>query len=49
MREEAVKELLAKAKAEWSVIQRLIDEHLIKEIEYQGKKFYLRRLKTDYR
>ena len=44
-----MKELLAKAKAEWSVIQRLIDEHLIKEIEYQGKKFYLRRLKTDYR
>ena len=42
MREEAVRELLAKAKADWTIVQRLIDAKQLTETEYRGKKFYLR-------
>lgn len=44
MREEAVKELLAKANASWSIVDQLIKEHKLVELEYQGAKFYMRRL-----
>lgn len=43
MREEAVRELLARAHAEASTIQQLIAQDLLFEAEYENKKFYLRR------
>ena len=44
MREEAVREFLARAAADWSVIQRLIAQGCLIETEYEGRKFYMRRL-----
>jgi wyosine [tRNA(Phe)-imidazoG37] synthetase (radical SAM superfamily) len=44
MREEAVKEFLTRASSDWSVIHRLIDEGKLIELEYEGKKFYMRKL-----
>lgn len=44
LREDAVREFLAKAKADWSTIQKLIDQGHLIEAEYEGKRFYLRRL-----
>ena len=44
MREEAVREFLARAAADWSVIQRLIAQGRLIETEYEGRKFYMRRL-----
>jgi wyosine [tRNA(Phe)-imidazoG37] synthetase (radical SAM superfamily) len=43
MREEAVTALLARAKAGWSVIRKLIAADQLKETEYEGKKFYMRK------
>jgi len=44
MREEAVKEYLKKAGADWDVITDLIRKGLLIGVEYQGKNFYLRKL-----
>ena len=44
MREEAVHELLAKAGAGWELVQGLLDERRLVQTEYQGRKFYMRRL-----
>lgn len=44
MREEAVKKFLSQAKADWSTIQKLIDQEQLIETEYEGKKFYMRKL-----
>ncbi|MEA3254907.1 MAG: radical SAM protein, partial [Candidatus Altiarchaeota archaeon] len=44
MREDAVKELLTKTHTGWDVIEKLIKEKRIIEMEYQGKKFYMRKL-----
>ena len=44
MREEAVREFLARAAADWAVIQRLIAQGRLIETEYEGRKFYMRRL-----
>lgn len=44
MREEAVKEYLKKAGADWRVITDLIQRGSLIELEYQGKNFYLRKL-----
>ena len=44
MREEGVKEFLRKAKADWNIIEKLINEGKLLEVEYQGKKFYLRKM-----
>ena len=46
MREEAVKEFLRKANANWSVVERLLREGKLIELEYNGKKFYMRKLKS---
>lgn len=43
MREQAVRELLARAHAKASIIQQLIAQDLLFETEYENKKFYLRR------
>jgi wyosine [tRNA(Phe)-imidazoG37] synthetase (radical SAM superfamily) len=44
MREEAVAEFLEKAGTGWETIQHLIEKRDLAELEYQGKKFYMRRL-----
>jgi wyosine [tRNA(Phe)-imidazoG37] synthetase (radical SAM superfamily) len=45
MREEAVEEFLRKAKAGKSVIEKLLNEKMLVETEYDGNKFYLRKFK----
>lgn len=47
MREEAVQALLAKANSDWSLVQRLLDEKLLIETQYDGKIFYMRRLQKE--
>jgi wyosine [tRNA(Phe)-imidazoG37] synthetase (radical SAM superfamily) len=44
MREEAVKEYLKKAGADWHVITDLIKNGSLIELKYQGKYFYMRKL-----
>jgi len=44
MREEAVKALLKKANADWSIIERLLQEKELKELEYEGHLYYMRKL-----
>jgi wyosine [tRNA(Phe)-imidazoG37] synthetase (radical SAM superfamily) len=43
MREEAVIELLRKADTSWKVIENLIKDGSLMEVEYQGRKFYMRK------
>ena len=44
MREDAVSEFLAQARADWSVVRNLVcKDHLI-EIKYEGTRFYMRKL-----
>ncbi|MDD4986637.1 MAG: radical SAM protein [Dehalococcoidales bacterium] len=44
MREEAVIGLLEKTGDDWSVIEKLIKDGALVKLEYQGKKFYMRKL-----
>jgi wyosine [tRNA(Phe)-imidazoG37] synthetase (radical SAM superfamily) len=44
MREEAVTEFLKRADAGWETVQHLIEKHELVELEYHGRKFYMRRL-----
>lgn len=44
MRKEAVKEFLKKANADWRVIEKLLKEDKLIELEYEGNKYYMRRL-----
>ena len=44
MREEAVIELLRKSDASWMVVEKLIKDGSLMELEYQGRKFYMRKL-----
>jgi len=44
MREEAVREYLKKAGADWRVITDLIQRGSLIELKYQGKNFYMRKL-----
>ena len=43
MREDAVNEFLAKAKADWNVIETLIDQDKLIDVKYNDKKFYMRK------
>ena len=47
MREDAVREFLAKANAEWELVENLIKEDRIVAVDYEGRKFYVRKLGTD--
>lgn len=49
MREAAVREYLMRAKADWSVIQKLIAQGQLIEIEYNKKRFYMRKLHGKHR
>jgi wyosine [tRNA(Phe)-imidazoG37] synthetase (radical SAM superfamily) len=44
MKKEAVAEFLARASEDWSLINKLIAQELLREVEYQGKTFYMRRI-----
>lgn len=44
MREEAVAEFLKNAGTNWGTIQELVDNGSLLALEYQGKRFYMRRL-----
>ena len=45
MREEAVREFLTRAKADWSIVQGLIAQGQLIEMEYEEKRFYMRKLR----
>jgi len=44
MREEAVIECLKKADTDWGVIDKLIKDGSLIQLEYQGRRFYMRKL-----
>ncbi|NJE09758.1 radical SAM protein [Thermococcus sp. MAR1] len=44
MREEAVRELLRKAGADWDVVERLLRDGKLIKLEYGGRRFYMRAL-----
>jgi len=44
MRKEAVEEFLKKANTDWHVIEKLLEEDKLIELEYEGNKYYMRRL-----
>ncbi|ACS33070.1 radical SAM protein [Thermococcus gammatolerans] len=46
MREDALRELLRKANADWDVVEKLLDEGKLIELEYNGRRFYMRRLRS---
>ncbi len=46
MRQDGVETLLAKAKADWSVVSKLIERQQLIEVEHDNKKFYMRKIKT---
>jgi wyosine [tRNA(Phe)-imidazoG37] synthetase (radical SAM superfamily) len=43
MRESAVKELLDRAGTEWSLLQELLDQGRLRQVSYQGNRYYVRR------
>ena len=45
MREDAVGEFLARAGAEWLVVRQLIDRGQLVETAYEGRRFYVRKLR----
>jgi len=44
LREDALEALLARAGADWEIVRRLLGERLLVEVEYRGRRFYVRRL-----
>jgi len=44
MREDAVAEFLKRAGVGWEIVQHLIEKRDLVDLEYQGKKFYMRKL-----
>ncbi|MCA6212909.1 radical SAM protein [Thermococcus bergensis] len=46
MREDALRELLKKANAGWDIVEKLIAEGKLIALEYGGKRFYMRKLKS---
>ena len=45
MREEALSQFLDKAGCEWRLIQELLDQGMIKKVQYAGNRFYVRSIK----
>jgi len=43
MRQDGVKNFLSKSKEDWNIVKKLIDDNKLVEIEYNGKKFYIRK------
>ena len=48
MRKEGVNNFLSKARADWSIIEKLIEEDKLVEVSYKGNKFYMRKLPGKY-
>jgi wyosine [tRNA(Phe)-imidazoG37] synthetase (radical SAM superfamily) len=48
MREEAVREFLARAGAGWPVVDHLVTQNQLVKADYRGRKFYLRKLPARY-
>jgi hypothetical protein len=46
MREDAVRAFLARAGAAWPVVRSLIDQDQLVETEYDGHRFYVRKLRA---
>ena len=46
MRRDAVEGLLAKNKAEWDTVIALISEGELVELEHEGNRYYMRRLRA---
>jgi len=46
MREEALRELLRKNNADWSVVEKLLDEGKLIRLNYRGETFYMRALRS---
>jgi wyosine [tRNA(Phe)-imidazoG37] synthetase (radical SAM superfamily) len=46
MREDAVEELLNKGNADWSIVESLIQEEKLVELEYEGRRFYIRKFSS---
>ncbi|MFO7991030.1 MAG: radical SAM protein [Thermoplasmata archaeon] len=44
MRERQVDKLLSKSNSGWDAVQKLLDDGLLTETEYEGEKFYMRKL-----
>ena len=44
MREEAVSEFLARAGTDWPIVHKLIAQGQLIEMDYDGRKFYMRKL-----
>jgi wyosine [tRNA(Phe)-imidazoG37] synthetase (radical SAM superfamily) len=44
MRKEAVMQFLRKANSDWRLIERLLEEDKLKELDYEGNIFYMRKL-----
>jgi hypothetical protein len=44
MRKEAVKEFLRKAHADWQIIEKLLATDKLVELEYEGNRYYMRKL-----
>jgi wyosine [tRNA(Phe)-imidazoG37] synthetase (radical SAM superfamily) len=44
MRKEAVRELLREAKTDWQIVEKLLREEKLVELEYEGNKYYVRKL-----
>lgn len=45
MREEAVNEFLSRARADWPIVYKLVEENQLVETAYGGKRFYVRKLR----
>jgi len=48
MREEAIREFLARAKTDWSTVDWLLNQDELAEVEHEGRKFYVRRFKAEH-
>jgi len=46
MRDEAIKELLRKANAGWQIIEKLLAANKLIELEYEGNRYYMRKLQN---
>ena len=42
MRESAIRDLLGRAKADWSLVEKMIVEGKLKEVNYLGKRYFVR-------
>ena len=45
MREEAIDELISRTGRDWAAVQSLLDEGLLASAEFQGNRYYLRKLR----